>query len=130
MKIREKKSVMTAVLLGLGGFLSGIVNALLGTGGGIIITFLLSKLYASSEEYSTKDIFSMTLSSVAIMSAGTAVIYLIKGFFKISDALLLTVPAAIGGAVGALVLDKATPSAFKKIFAVLVVWAGIWMVIK
>ena len=44
-----------------GGLVAGVVNGLFGTGGGIIIVYLLSRLYAESCEYQTKDIFAMTV---------------------------------------------------------------------
>ena len=125
MKTEIKKSFFMTLGLGVCGILSGVINALIGTGGGIIITFVLSRLYSENPDYSTKDVFSMVLLSVAIMSAGTSVIYLSSGMFDISDALVFLPSAAAGGAVGALLLDKLDSAIFKKLFALLVIWAGI-----
>ena len=125
MKTSPKKPFLTVAAIAGCGFCSGMLNALIGTGGGIIITFLLSNLYAESDMYSTKDIFSMTLASVALMTVGTVVMYLQRGIVKLSDASPFIIPAAIGGAIGAAILDKANAAFMKKIFALLIIWAGV-----
>lgn len=125
MKTENKKSLFTTLCLGACGIISGTVNALIGTGGGIIITFVLSRLYSENPDYSTKDVFSMVLLSVAIISAGTSLIYLLNGMVDIYDALIFLPSAAAGGAVGALLLDKLDSAIFKKMFALLVIWAGV-----
>lgn len=130
MKTENKSSYFYALLLALCGFSAGILNSLLGTGGGMIITFALSRLYAKNKAYSTKDIFSMTLASVFIMSGGTCVMYIINGMATIKDALPFLPSALIGGAIGAILLSKLRSSIFKKIFSALVIWAGISMVTR
>ena len=130
MKTEIKKSFFTALCLVLCGAASGAVNALIGTGGGIIITFVLSKLYSKDPDYSTKDLFSTVLLSVAIMSAGTCAIYLARGAVDISDALVFLPSAAVGGVLGALLLDKLDSGVFRRLFALLVIWAGISAVTK
>lgn len=130
MKIENKRALLCAALLALCGFSAGILNSLLGTGGGIIITFALSRLYAKSSSYSTKDIFAMTLASVFIMSGGTCIMYIICGMLDIKAALPFLPFAFIGGAVGALLLSKLSSAVFKKIFSILVIFAGISMVMR
>ena len=51
----------------LGSFAAGAINGLFGMGGGILIYFILCKLYAENEEYSIKDIFVMTVMRVLLM---------------------------------------------------------------
>ena len=125
MKTSPKKPFLTVAAIAGCGFCSGMLNALIGTGGGIVITFLLSKLYAKSNMYSTKDIFSITLASVAVMTVGTVFMYVRRGIVNISDASPFIIPAAIGGAIGACVLDRIDAAIMKRIFALLVIWAGV-----
>ena len=119
-----------SMLFALAGILSGIVNGLLGTGGGILTVLFLSKIYAKDSSYSTKDIFAITLCSSLIMSAASLVFYLSEGFFDLSQGAPYMLAAIFGGAFGAFLLDRLNSKTMKVIFALLVVWAGISMVIK
>ena len=76
----------------LAGVLSGIVNGLLGTGGGILTVFFLSKIYARENVYSTKDIFAITLSSSLIMSTASLFFYLSQGLLIFRRAHLICSP--------------------------------------
>lgn len=113
-----------------GGLVAGVVNGLFGTGGGIIIVYLLSRLYAESCEYQTKDIFAMTVGSVLIMSAASLVMYARGEEFSLSEATDYLLPAAIGGLIGAFLLDRTNATLMKKIFAVLVIYAGITLIFR
>ncbi len=119
-----------SMLFALAGILSGIVNGLLGTGGGILTVLFLSKIYAKDSSYSTKDIFAITLCSSVIMSLASLLFYLSSGCFSISDSALYMLAAVPGGVLGAILLDKLSSKTMKLIFALLVVWAGISMMIK
>ena len=119
-----------SMLFALAGILSGIVNGLLGTGGGILTVLFLSKIYAHDSSYSTKDIFAITLCSSVIMSMASLLFYLSSGCFSVSDSALYMLAAVPGGVLGAILLEKLSSKTMKLIFALLVVWAGISMMIK
>lgn len=119
-----------SMLFALAGILSGIVNGLLGTGGGILTVLFLSKIYAKDSSYSTKDIFAITLCSSVIMSMASLLFYLSSGYFSVSDSALYMLAAVPGGVLGAILLEKLSSKTMKLIFALLVVWAGISMMIK
>lgn len=119
-----------SMLFALAGILSGIVNGLLGTGGGILTVLFLSKIYAKDSSYSTKDIFAITLCSSVIMSMASLLFYLSIGCFSVSDSALYMLAAVPGGVLGAILLEKLSSKTMKLIFALLVVWAGISMMIK
>lgn len=119
-----------SMLFALAGILSGIVNGLLGTGGGILTVLFLSKIYAKDSSYSTKDIFAITLYSSVIMSMASLLFYLSSGCFSVSDSALYMLAAVPGGVLGAILLEKLSSKTMKLIFALLVVWAGISMMIK
>lgn len=112
------------------GAASGVLNGLLGTGGGIITVFFLTKLYARDKQYSTKDIFAMTVASSAIMSLSSVAFYLADGAFSLADCAPYVLPAIVGGVIGAILLDRLDSAVFKKIFSLLVIWAGISMMVK
>ena len=119
-----------SMLFALAGILSGIVNGLLGTGGGILTVLFLSKIYAKDSSYSTKDICAITLCSSVIMSMASLLFYLSSGCFSVSDSALYMLAAVPGGVLGAILLEKLSSKTMKLIFALLVVWAGISMMIK
>ena len=119
-----------SMLFALAGILSGIVNGLLGTGGGILTVLFLPKIYAKDSSYSTKDIFAITLCSSVIMSMASLLFYLSSGCFSVSDSALYMLAAVPGGVLGAILLEKLSSKTMKLIFALLVVWAGISMMIK
>ncbi len=119
-----------SMIFALAGILSGIVNGLLGTGGGILTVLFLSKIYAKDSSYSTKDIFAITLCSSVIMSMASLLFYLSSGCFSVSDSALYMLAAVPGGVLGAILLEKLSSKTMKLIFALLVVWAGISMMIK
>ena len=124
MKNPYHKQWKETLFLILAGLAAGVVNGLFGTGGGIIIVFLLSGLYAGSPDYHTKDIFAMTVGAVFIMSISSLFIYLKDGALTFADASPYLLPAAIGGVIGAFALDRFNAALLKKIFAALVVYAG------
>ena len=112
------------VCLALGGFISGTVNGVFGTGG-IISVFVLSRLFRGESAPEKKDIFAMTLFSCFFMSVSSAVIYVHAGHATPADALPYVLPALLGGTAGAFLLDKIKPALLSKIFALLVIYAGV-----
>ena len=128
--LSAKPRIPLPLLFAFTGAAAGAVNGLLGTGGGIILFFVLTKIYANSPEYSTKDVFAMTYAASALMSVASVFFYLRRGSFSIADATPFILPAVAGGALGAFLLGKFNAGTFKKLFAALVVWAGMWMMAK
>lgn len=130
MKNNYKKYAGILFAVVITGLISGVVNGLFGTGGGIIIVYLLSKLYAESDKYHTKDIFAMTVGSVLIMSAASLGMYIKGEVVTWNDILPYLLPAAVGGIIGAFLLDRLNAALMKKIFAVLVIYAGITLIFR
>lgn len=130
MKNNYKKYTGTAIAILMTGLAAGIVNGLFGTGGGIVIVLLLSRLYKGSARYDAKDVFAMTIVSVVVMSVFSAERYFTKGAVTVSDVMPYLIPAAIGGILGAFLLDKIHAAVMKKIFSVLVIYAGITLLLR
>jgi len=118
------------IMLSISSITAGILNGFAGTGGGIILYFVLkyiNKLEDKSEK--TKDIMAMIISAVIPMSIVSAIIYMTKGKIIYSE-LLTYLPAALtGGIVGAFLLDKLKFNFMKKLFAVMIIYAGIKMIL-
>ena len=64
------------------------------------------------------------------MSMASLLFYLSSGCFSVSDSALYMLAAVPGGVLGAILLEKLSSKTMKLIFALLVVWAGISMMIK
>ncbi len=114
----------------LGSFAAGAVNGLFGMGGGILIFFMLCKLYAENEEYSTKDIFAMTVMSVLLMSLSSVCLYFTSGAFSVEDVLPYILPAVLGGIGGAFALSYIKTSILRKIFAAIMIYGGISLILR
>ena len=104
------------ILLALASAAAGFVNGFLGTGGGIILIFALG--LAGIDE---RDKFATTIAAILPMTLISAFLYKAK----ISDASPWLLAGMLGGAAGAFLLDKINLKWLKKLFALMVIWAGI-----
>jgi len=109
----------------LGGIAIGIINSLLGAGGGMIAVPLLKKSSMSQTEAQASAI-AVILPLTIISIVG----YYLKDKLDINGSLNYIVPGAIGAISGAFILSKIPVKALKKIFAVFMIWAGIRMMLK
>ncbi len=117
------------IILGLGGFFGGLANGLLGAGGGIIMTFALEAVM-TEDEMARRDIFANVIAATLPISLFSTIIYGIRGDIHIENFSIFVIPAVAGGLAGAYLLSKISPIWLKRIFALLVIWSGIYMVIK
>ena len=76
---------------------AGVTNALLGTGGGIILIYALSHVFKDKQN---RDIFALSLCAVFVMTLLSASIYGIGGRFTFRDFAPLILPSLLGGALG------------------------------
>lgn len=128
MRIKTAKPFLAIAFLLLCGFAAGTVNGLFGTGGGIIAVFALANVPFFKNLLSPKEIFATTLCAAFIMSLSSVFIYARASGADFSAAIPHLPPALAGGYVGALLLDKVKTGALKKIFALLVLYAGAMLI--
>lgn len=122
-------------LMGLG---AGLLNGLLGAAGGILLVALLPRvtppvpLYPPARPlgdlHERRDVLATALAVMLPVSAVSGMFYWLGGI-RPSPTLLLSLilPAAAGGLLGAKLLAKIPNDLLKKIFAAVVVIAGIRM---
>ena len=119
-------------VVAIGGLLAGLCNGLLGAGGGIVLVLALSAALSDDED-SRQSLYANALCVMLPLSLLTLATYALRGDipdgFLGADYALLLLGAAIGGLLGALITDKLSSRALKKIFAALTVLAGVLMVI-
>jgi uncharacterized membrane protein YfcA len=97
------------ILVAIGSFLAGVIGALIGLGGGVIITPLLVLAFGIDIRYA----MGAALCSVIATSSGAAAAYLRDGISNMRIGLFLCVATTIGAVCGALlavVLDQAVLS--------------------
>ncbi|MBE6606403.1 MAG: sulfite exporter TauE/SafE family protein [Ruminococcaceae bacterium] len=113
------------ILIVAGGVGAGFVNGMLGTGGGIVLVFLFGHLLTDRRGYSPRDVFATVILSVIPMSCVSAFMYYKGGNAVLSEADVYIIPGVIGGIMGAFLLDKINLKILKKMFAVMVIYAGV-----
>lgn len=111
------------LLLAVAGFGAGLVNGLLGTGGGILLLFALRR-YAKAQ-----DAFASALMCILPLSALSAVLYYFGGTLPSdvlfsADILPYLLGAIPGGLLGAYLLDRMKLTAIQLLFAALLLFSG------
>ena len=109
----------------LGGFAIGIVNALFGAGGGMIAVPII-KSKGKTQKVAQASAICVIL-PLCILSA---VIYYIKGYYTLSEAVRYVPSALLGAIAGTFLLRKIPDSILKKIFSLFMLYLGVRMVIK
>lgn len=107
------------------GFLAGIMNGLLGAGGGLIVVPLL-KHYGLEQQKAQATAISIILPLTAISSF----IYYLNGNIPLNSNLWFIPFGAIGAVIGAFLLPKISNKVLKNIFAGFIIWAGIRLLLK
>lgn len=118
-----KNKDMGAVTLG---FFAGLLNGLLGAGGGIILVRGAGKILPL-EFREERDVFANALCVMLPLSAVSAVAYALRGSVHGLEFLPFVLPAVIGGISGAMLLSVIDTRLLRLIFSALVVWSGISM---
>lgn len=120
-------SIKNKIFLVLSGSLIGFINGFFGGGGGMVavpaLTLILNQEQKVSHATALAVILPVTLVSV--------IAYFISGKaslqpFKVTA---LSIAVTVGGVIGALILKKINNKALCKIFAVLMLIAGVKMVV-
>ncbi len=111
------------VVLSMG---AGFLNGLVGTGAGILF-LLLSRITGGDI---TKDTFAFSMSCVIPLSAFSLFTYRLPDNLSLTTFLVTLLTAVAGGIAGAFLQQKLKIGILKKIFAALVIYSGIQMILK
>ena len=109
-----------------GGLAVGLLNGLLGAGGGIIAVFVLGRVLKDTEA-DGKDIFANTVAIIIPLCVFSLVSYVSKGALPLREASPILLPAILGGLLGGLLLDKLKVDAVRTLFGILILVSGILM---
>jgi uncharacterized membrane protein YfcA len=112
-------------LYAVSGVAIGLVNGILGAGGGMIAVPLLKKAGLSQKQCHTNAI--AVILPITVISAS---IYLYKGDVTINQALIYMPTGLLGAIIGTYLLKKISPTWLKRIFGGLMIYAGIRLLVK
>lgn len=122
-----KRSIVIFVLICIA---AGFINGLLGAGGGILLVWAFSACIHDPRGDAVRDTFAATLAAVVPITALSSFLYSSTSLPDTAEMAPLILPAMVGGVIGALLLGKIPTTLLKKIFAVLVLYSGISMVLR
>lgn len=121
MKLIKNKNTLVAV----SGLAIGLVNGLLGAGGGMIAVPLLKKMGLEQ-----KQAHSNTVAVILPITVFSAILYLWKDYVNLSNAMPYIPAGLLGAIIGTYFLKKISPKWLKKIFAGFMIYAGVRLLIK
>ncbi len=122
----EDKRSKKIFLLALLSFLAGILNAMLGAGGGVVLIFAIQLYYGRKN---VKNSFAITNLAVLVFSLISIFSYVDGEMLDIKSAAPYVLPALIGGTIGALLLGRIKTRYLKLIFASLMLYSGVKMIL-
>lgn len=123
MKERTKNTLLALVAAA-----AGFCNSLIGAGGGILLSLTMTQFY--SDKFKDKrDIYVNSQASMIPGCALSCLLYSQRGMLDTAGFTLFAIPAAVGGAVGSLLLSKFKSVWIQIIFSILVIWSGARMII-
>ncbi len=127
MQTTHRPTRKTWVFCALAGFAAGLLNGLLGAAGGILLIFLLPFL-PKGDALARRDVLATAMAVMLPVSLVSAVFYFVGGVRPTpSEAMAIAIPAALGGLLGARLLGRLPEQLLRRLFAVLVMVAGIRM---
>lgn len=140
MSVGSKASPKRIFATGLVGFLAGLINALLGAAGGILLVYAMPHLLKVGTPtpvpfvreitplMEVRDRIATSMSVMLPITAVSLVLYWISGVPPTLSALTwLAIPAAVGGLCGAWLLGRIQANLLRRLFAVIVIISGFRM---
>jgi uncharacterized membrane protein YfcA len=113
---------LTARLVAIG-LVAGLLSALLGVGGGIVIVPLLLLLCA----FPAREAAATSLGAVAITAVAGVALYAARGDVRVGYAALVGLPATVGALAGASLQQRLSSWVLTLGFALLLTGIGVWL---
>lgn len=115
---------MKKKLFALWGACAGFLSGMLGAGGGMVAVPILKTKMTEKQAHATSVAVILPICTVS------AAFYLQQGAVKLSEALPYLLWGLLGAAVGVILMKKLSGNMLRKIFALLMLWAGIRLIIR
>ena len=119
--LTKNNKLFTAVA-GLG---IGLVNGLLGAGGGMLAVPLLKKMGLSQ-----KQAHANAVAVILPISILSATMYIFKDYVNLNDSFMYIPTGLLGAVAGTYILKKISPLWLKRIFGGFMLYAGIRLLLK
>lgn len=120
-----KKKSKSALLYIAAGIPVGLVNSLLGAGGGMLAVPILKKTGMDQ-----KSAHANAVAVILPITVLSAALYIWRGYVSISDSLIYIPTGLIGAFIGTKLLSKISGLWLRRIFGAFMIYAGVRMVIK
>lgn len=117
-----KKAKISTALFGIS---IGLINGLLGAGGGMLAVPLLKK-YGLSQKESQQNAIAVILPITLV----SAIMYLFKDYVNLSDSYYYLPTGFLGAIAATFLLSKISNKWLKRIFAIFMLYAGIRLLLR
>lgn len=107
------------------GILTGVVNMLIGSCGGVVAVESLKK-----EGLDQTKAHATAIAVILPLTVISAIMYIVRGNVTVSDSTVYIIPGLIGSVVGSIALKKIPKKLLGKAFSIFIIYAGIRMIIK
>jgi uncharacterized protein len=107
------------------GLLAGLLSALFGVGGGIVVVPLLI-LFA---RYSERPAMGTSLAAIVLIALVGSISYAVHGEIKPGAAAILGLPGALGAVAGAALQQRVANRTLSLAFAALLAGLGVWFLV-
>ncbi len=108
----------------VGGGFVGLISGFFGGGGGMLCVPLL-ELYGLD----VKRAHATALFVILPICIVSAIIYIVNGYFDFTSVLCAIIGVVLGGAAGALLLDKLSGNALSAVFAAIMIAVGVKLLV-
>jgi hypothetical protein len=109
-----------SLLVWVGSFTAGLIGALTGLGGGVIIVPLLTSVFGVDIRYAV----GASLVSVIATSLGAASTYIKQGYTNLRLGMFLEVATTIGAIIGALIATQVSVKALTIVLAIILLYSA------
>jgi uncharacterized membrane protein YfcA len=113
-------TVAFALIVAIGSFAAGLLGALTGLGGGIVVVPMLTLVFHVDLRYA----IGASLISVIATSSGAAAAYVREGFTNVRVGIVLEVATVVGALVGAMLAQFISTSKLSMLFGVVLLFAA------
>jgi uncharacterized protein len=116
----ELNAIEFTVMVALGSFLGGLLGALTGLGGGVIVVPLLTLAFGVDIRYA----IGASLVSVIATSSGAAAAYLREGYSNMRVGMFLEMATTVGAISGAMLAEHLPTSTIAIVFGVVLLYSA------
>lgn len=110
----------------LSGAAAGLINGLLGAGGGMILVPLLVG-WCGLED---KKAFATAISVILPLSLMSIAVFAMRETLPLDEAWPYLLGGAVGGVLGGLLFRKMTANALHKLLGVVILWGGVRLLMR